>query len=530
MALQAAIEVRDAFPEGVFWVPLAPIRDPVLVPSAMLQVLGVQEQPGREPVDLLCEWLGGKRLLILLDNAEHLLPDLARTVSQVHAVDGPTVMITSRERLRVAGEHAYPVPELDAADAVALFLARAAAAGVQLEHSTAVEELCAGLERLPLALELAAARTVVFTPKQLLDRLSQRLDLLQGGRDTDPRQQTLRTTIEWSYALLDPEEQRVFRALSVFAGGCTYEAAEQLAGVDPDTLQSLLDKSLLRRRETDYEPRYWMLETIREYAAERLSAEGEETNLRRRHAEWFAKHAAEVPDGERVVVLAGDDDNLRLALAYGTAHDPDLAVRLCRALTPYWFYRGRMADADHWGRALISATTGDRDGRRADALALAGRFRLFVDDPQSARDLIEQALAILRRGDDRLALVECLLDLGGVERLEHRYDEAITVLTEAVELCRGLDNPHETARVLHQLGEAFRDAGQFDAARERLQQVVALLHALGADAPAASPPTASATLSSTRGGPTGLERSTVTPSSPSEAPTWNGRSETVSED
>ncbi len=245
LALQAAAEVADDFPDGVWWVPLAPLRDPEVVLRTISQSLEIKEQPGQELTDTLAVRLEGKHVLVVLDNAEHLMPDLASLLRLLHdAAPALSLLVTSRERLRLVGEQVYAVPSLAEPEAVALFLSRAAALGSTLEPSNAVRQLCLRLDNLPLALELAAARGVVFSPEQLLERLGQRLDLLRGERDADPRQQALRATIDWSYQLLDQEEQRLFRALSVFAGGCTYEAAEEVAGADPDTQRSRSSKPL----------------------------------------------------------------------------------------------------------------------------------------------------------------------------------------------------------------------------------------------------------------------------------------------
>ena len=266
LALQAAGRASDAYPDGVWWIPLAPLRDPALVLATAAQTLGSKNG--------LAEHIADKAMLCLFDNFEQVVeaaPELAALVSACPNLD---VLVTSRERLRVGGEQTYPVPPLAESDGEALFLTRARAVDPSFAASEAVRELCLRLDELPLALELAAARTALFSPEQLLEKLSQRLDLLKGERDADPRQQTLRATIEWSYDLLSQEEQDLFARLSIFAGGCSYEAAEQVADADPDTLQSLLDKSLLRKRESDAGPRYWMLETIREYATERLEHVG----------------------------------------------------------------------------------------------------------------------------------------------------------------------------------------------------------------------------------------------------------------
>ena len=248
LALQAAAEVAEAFPDGITWVPLAPLRDASVVAFATGQALGVPERPEVEPVEALVEAVQGKAALLLLDNAEHLLPGVADVIARLARVGGPTVLVTSRERLRVQGEQVWPVPQLSVADAVELFLAQARRLDAGYQPSTAVEELCARLDHLPLAIELAAARTAVFSAEQLLDRIGERLDLLEGPRDADPRQLTLRATVEWSYDLLDAGEQALLRSLSVFAGGCTFEAAEQVCDATPDRLQALLDKSLVRHR------------------------------------------------------------------------------------------------------------------------------------------------------------------------------------------------------------------------------------------------------------------------------------------
>ena len=225
LALQAAAEAAEAFPDGVFCVPLAPLRDPELVLPLLARTLGVNEEPGTSLEDTLSAHLAGKRQLLLIDNVEHLLPPAAERIAALRASNGSRVLVTSRERLRVGGEQTWPVPPLDYDDGTTLFVTRAQAIDPTFTRSHAVEELCVRLDELPLAIELAAARTAVFSAEQLLERLSQRLDLLKGDRDADPRQKTLRATIEWSHDLLADEEQRLFARLAVFVGGCSYEAA-----------------------------------------------------------------------------------------------------------------------------------------------------------------------------------------------------------------------------------------------------------------------------------------------------------------
>jgi predicted ATPase len=291
LALQSAASAADGYPEGIWWVSLAPLADPSLVLPTAREVLGAQGDLPRE--------IGGKTLLLLLDNFEHVIDAARKVGALVGACPHLTVLVTSRERLQLAGEHEYPVPAMATLDGLELFAARARALGAEVDGDEAARELCERLDNLPLALELAAARTKLFSPAQLLERLGQRLDLFKGGRDADPRQRMLRATIEWSYDLLSPEEQRLFAHLAVFAGGCAYDAAQEICGADEDTLQSLLDKSLLRRRDGPAgEPRYWMLETLRQFAAERLDERGESEALAQWHAELAERLQEPMRDGD----------------------------------------------------------------------------------------------------------------------------------------------------------------------------------------------------------------------------------------
>ena len=266
LSLQAAAAPADDFDDGVWWVPLASLRDPALVLRQTAHTLDVLEQPDRPLEEVLTEMLAGKRMLIVLDNAEHLLPAAAASIATLRDLDGPQLVVTSRERLQLAGEHVYPVPQLTTPEGLDLFTMRAAALDPRFEVTPAAQELCERLDNLPLAIELAAARTAVLQSEQILERLSGRLDLLKGGRDADPRQQTLRATIAWSYDLLAPDERELFARLAVFAGSASLEAVEDVCAADIETLGSLVDKSLVRR-DGD---RFWMLETIREFGVEQL--------------------------------------------------------------------------------------------------------------------------------------------------------------------------------------------------------------------------------------------------------------------
>ena len=346
LAGQAAGEAADSYPDGVFWVALAPLHDPALVLDQAGQAVGSENG--------LADHIADKRLLLLLDNFEHLIA-AARDVAELLAsCPNLRLLVTSRTLLQIQGEQAYPVPPLAPPEGVELFTARARAADPVFVPTPAVEEICAKLDNLPLALELAAARVRVLSPEQLLERLGARLDLLTGGRDADPRQQTLRATLGWSHDLLDDAERGLFARLAVFTGGCTLEAAEQVADATVDALQSLIDKSLLRRTDE----RFWMLETIREYAVERLAESGAEAELRSRHAEYFLRFAEEaarqheegdVPSSEVVARIAADYGNLRSVLEWARDSDEgEVLLRLAAALAFYWGVRSAYREARAW--------------------------------------------------------------------------------------------------------------------------------------------------------------------------------------
>lgn len=428
LALQAAGLASDAYPDGVWWIPLAPLRDPALVLATAGQTLGSKNG--------LAEHIQDKTMLCLFDNFEQVVeaaPELAALVSLCPNLD---VLVTSRERLRVGGEQTYPVPPLAESDGEALFLTRARAVDPAFTAGEAVRELCLRLDELPLALELAAARTAVFSPEQLLEKLSQRLDLLKGERDADPRQRTLRATIEWSHDLLSAEEQRLFRRLAVFSGGCTYEAAQEIVDADPDTLQSLLDKSLVRKRDSKTGPRYWMLETIREYAAERLEASGEAEEVWRRHAEHFLDLAEQgtliVMDSAWVNRLDAEVDNVRAALDFAaTTGQTQRALRATAALRDFWFTRGYIAEGRMYLESALIADTEPTAARCAALIAaasLGARPRQHVDEAVTLAELLgDPYLSALARLNEAWVLTD-----------EKRWSDALLILDEVIPALRDL--------------------------------------------------------------------------------------------
>ncbi|MEJ7566914.1 MAG: adenylate/guanylate cyclase domain-containing protein [Gaiellaceae bacterium] len=432
LGLQVAAEGSERYPDGVFWVPLAPLRDPELVLEQAAQALGAK--------DGLAEHISDKSLLLLFDNFEQVVEAAPGLSELLAACPNLHLLVTSRELLRVPGEQAYPVPPLEPQDGTELFLARARAADPGFASSAAVPELCARLEQLPLALELAAARVRVLSPEQLLDRLAGRLDLLKAGRGVDPRQQTLRATIEWSHDLLDEEEQRLLARLAVFAGGCTLETAEAVCDADLDTLQSLVDKSLVRVREGE---RFWMLETIREYATERLEASGEGDHLRRRHADYFLALAEEAAPNTRMYSaewierLEHEHDNLRAALDYLAASgESELVLQLAGALSDFWHHGGHVAEGRH---RLESALSVEERPTAARARALNGAaFMVYGGgDAAAAKSIAERALALYRQLGDMRGAAEALnalcvacIEEGDFERAQQFGEESLDLFVQ----------------------------------------------------------------------------------------------------
>ena len=340
LALQVAAELVGSLHDGVFWVSLAGLTDPELLPSEVAQTIGAPDD--------LTGFLRGRELLLLLDNFEHLL-DAAPVVSAVlGACARVRVLVTSRAPLRVAGEHEYRLEPLPQKQAAALFVERARAVGREVAPDATVEEICRRLDGLPLAVELAAARTKLLAPERLLERLDSALAVLtSGARDAPERQRTLRATIEWSYDLLDPSARELFARLSVFSGTFPLEAAEEVCGAELDDLGALVDYSLVKPIGDD---RFLMLETIGEYALEQLGERNEEEELRRRHAAFFSALAEQAyehrfdAEAEWSARLDSDHDDLRAALDWLLENDPDRALELAGALGWFWLSRGLLRE------------------------------------------------------------------------------------------------------------------------------------------------------------------------------------------
>jgi predicted ATPase len=408
-------------------------------------------------------------------------PDLAALVTACPNLD---VLVTSRERLRVGGEQTYPVPPLAEPDGEALFLTRARAVDPGFVPSDAVAELCLRLDELPLALELAAARTALFSPEQLLEKLSQRLDLLKGERDADPRQQTLRATIEWSFDLLAEDEQRLFSRLAVFAGGCTYEAVEEVAGADPDTLQSLLDKSLVRKRDSKVGSRYWMLETIREYASEQLEVSGEAYDLQRRHAAYFLELAESLPRDVSVSrawldEMEEEHDNLRAAFdRLDVAAETQPVLRLAGALWRFWAVRGPHAEGmSRVEQALASDESAT--AARASALIAAASLAVDVREYGRGRQYADEALTLYRELDDAWGIARATFFQGYVAIESGDFAQARPHFENSLERFSALGAEHDVQLVLFNLSWACGELGDDDRARELENECVRRARASG---------------------------------------------------
>ena len=447
LAIQVAAEVADAFPDGVWFVPLDPLREPGLVVPAIAQALGLREMGGRPLRNRLTDYLHERHVLLVLDNFEHVVAAAPEVAALLTACPCLTVLITSRDVLRLSGEHGFPVPpltlpdpnvippvaDLMAFEAIRLFLARAQAVqpGFALTDANAatVAAICARLDGLPLAIELAAARVGHLPLAALLERLAgtvQRpvgLRVLTGGaRDLPARLRTMRDAIAWSYDLLSPEEQRLFRRLAVFRGGFTLDAAEAVgAGIGGDRevfdlVASLADKSLLRREEREDVPRYRMLETVREYGLEQLAASSELEAARREHAVHFlalAERAAPAwwgpAPGAWLDRLEAERDNLREALAW--AHEEqatELACRLASALHWFWRSRGPVGEGRRWTEALLAGAGEVAPALRAALLMGAGDLAMTQGEFARAAELLEASIALARELGDWPTLAHAL--------------------------------------------------------------------------------------------------------------------------
>ena len=450
LAIQVGIELLEVFPSGVFFVSLAAVPTDDMVAPAIAGVLGARQQPGEELTEAITEHLQGRRALIVLDNFEHVLGAADLVSKMLAASPDVRILATSREPLRLAGEHEFPLQPLATEDAVELFSDRTTA---DVESDAAVPALCQRLDGLPLAIELAAARTKLLSPTAMLERMEQALPFLTAGpRDLPARQQTLHATIEWSYELLTIPEQRLFRRLSVFAGEANLEAIGAVAGEDVALVESLIDKSLVRTTAAP-EPRLRMLQTIREYAAEQLAEAGEELDARTRLAGWIESEARQAApqllaasQQQWMARLAREDQIIRDTIEWALDHDqPQVALRIVSLLTDYWDATGPYEEVQRWlerGLADAGDLDPDWDARANIALELAAvQGGALV----TARQAAERAVAAAELTDDPRLLSRALHGLASVAVAEEDYDQTGLLAERALTAAQQTDDRTLTA-------------------------------------------------------------------------------------
>jgi predicted ATPase/DNA-binding CsgD family transcriptional regulator len=524
LAMQVAAELLDSFTDGVWFVDLAPLSDPALVIPTIMQTLGMKEQGQVTPLEQLQAYLRDKQLLLLLDNFEQVVDAAPRVAELLAAAPQLKILVTSRVVLKVRGEQEFPVQPLALPDrhrlpplervsqyaAVALFIGRAQAVKpdftITNQNAPAVAEICHRLDGLPLAIELAAAWIKLFAPEALLARFARRLKLLTGGaRDLPERQQTIRNTIDWSYALLEPDEQRLFTRLAVFVGGCTIDAAEVVCNIDGDLkiavldgLASLIDQSLLRQEEgIDGEPRFTMLETIREYALERLATGGQLEVIQRRHAVYYQTFAeAAEPElwGAKhkywIARLTQEHANLRSALGWAHAHgETELGLHLGSALWHLWDVLGTVSEA----RALLAvllaqAQTGPSTPARIKVTRAAGMMAWDQGDIASAHTLLRESLRLARELGDPSAIADTLGWVGEIICSEQGDTTAgRRLIEEGLAIYRNLGNQAGVWRTLNMLAQVSLEQGDTAVARALGEQSLAIAQELGDNIGSANP-------------------------------------------
>jgi len=520
LSLQVAADLLDQYESGAWLVELAPLSDPALVPQAVAQVLGVREELGKPLTQTLTDFLKPKTLLLVLDNCEHLLPasaalaaDILRACPHVH------LLASSREALGVAGEQTYRIPSLTLPErdkplgaaslsqyeAVRLFIERAQSVRPDFTitdaNAPAVAQVCWRLDGIPLAIELAAARVRAMPVEQVMARLDDRFRLLTGGSRTAlPRQQTLQALIDWSCHLLMEPEKAVLRRLSVFAGGWTLEAAERVCAGDPledfevlDFLTSLVDKSLVVYEEReDTGARYRLLETIRQYAHERLLESGEDGATRGRHRDYFLRLAEEAAprllQAKSAVwfqSLHTEHDNLRAALEWclepeDTQRDGAAELRFCGAMDNLWFLGSHVREARHFLTSALARAAGlGRTAERAAALRRCGFFAGYQGDYDAARPLLQEALAIAKELGDAKGAGYALKDLAWVASHQRDYNRARPLLEESRALFQESGERYGLAQSLHEMGILAEYEGDYTGARSLYEQVLDLFRELG---------------------------------------------------
>ena len=515
LSLQVAADSLERFADGVWFVELAPLSDPALLPRTTAMVLGLKEEPGKPIRQTLVEYLRDKRLLLLLDNCEHLLGASAQLADTLlRQCPQLTVLASSREALGIGGEQTYRVPSLSLPDpkqahtlasvaafeSARLFTDRALLVRPDFEvtnrNASILASICSRLDGIPLAIELAAARVRFLSIEEIDRKLDQRFLLLTGGSRTAlPRQQTLRSLIDWSYDLLHASEKLLLQRLSIFAGGWTLEAAEQICSGGEveqqaafDLLTSLADKSLVVVEQNHGHSRYRLLETVRQYAREKLLERGGGVAVRERHLHYFLALAeATAPkllgaeQAEWLNRLEEEHDNLRAALEWSlveAASQQDL--RLCGALHRFWSTRGHLAEGREWcARILAKERATERTLELTKTLSAAGNLAWHQTDYPAARSLLEESLAISRDLGDRGGIASSLNNLGNVAIEQGDYPTARTLYEESLSIRRELGDRRNIAAVLGNLGIIAYEQGDLTASRALSEEALTISRELG---------------------------------------------------
>jgi predicted ATPase/DNA-binding SARP family transcriptional activator len=497
LALEAARQTSASFANGACFVDLAPLRDPELVPRTIMSALAIEQAPA-DPFETLRTVLASRELLVLLDNAEHLqaaAPIYTRLLAQAPRL---TLLVTSRVVLHLSGEHVYPVEPLAADAAKALFRERAREAEPRFQPTMSdertIEQICTRLDGLPLAIELAAGHIRTLTPTELVKRLEPRLPLLAGGpRDLPARQQTLRATLAWSYDLLAEDQQQALARLAVFAGGCSLEAAQAVCGTKLETLAALVDHNLVQRIATPDESRYRMLETIHEYALERLGEMPEANAIKRRHAE-FCLHVAQsanlnpgklAPGGQHLAIANAEQDNVRAALSWAIRTGSiELALRLVIAMDMFWTANDPR-EGTRWFAALLDHPQARAIGPDLRAHALRGYGSSFslAGDGDAAELLWEQSLALFEELGDEHGRAVLLHRLGISAMWKGDLERARALVEESQAIHERSDNRWERifglAQTVGTLGAIARDAGEQQRAAELIERSAAMGREVG---------------------------------------------------
>jgi predicted ATPase/class 3 adenylate cyclase/DNA-binding CsgD family transcriptional regulator len=502
LAVEIAARIAAEFRDGVWYIDLAPITHPAVVPVAVARALGLPDQPGRSTMDTLLRFVRDRQMLVVLDNCEHLLDASAElVVALLGAAPGLTLLATSREPIGVAGEVSWRVPSLSLADeAVELFVDRARRArpdfAVDDDNAAAVGEICRRLDGMPLAIELAAARVRALSVAEILDGLHDRFRLLTGGaRTAVRRQQTLRASVDWSHALLSEPERILFRRVAVFLGGFDLDAAHSVAGGADmqrfqvlDLLTLLVDKSLVVAENTEGRMRYRLLETVRQYALEKLAESSEADSVRSRHRDYYTSMAAllDAPAGsdyeQRVEQAETEMDNLRAAFVWSREHSgAELALALASSLYPLWFTRGRIREGLAWFDAVLTAE--DTDHLEVAAAVHAGALadKALLDAWVAAKlsmDQAKQALAIARELDDPALLARTLTACGYIAGYYDR-EAAQPYFAEAIGLARAIGDRWRLSRILAFQAQGATIAGDPLAARAAAKEGRDLADAIG---------------------------------------------------